>query len=54
VQLPPDLPPIGETISTDASTIKLDAYVPTPLVQSLVAAGMQAFMQMNGGGGGGM
>ena len=54
VQLPPDLPPIGETVSTDASTMKIDSYVPTPLVQSLVAAGMQAFMQMNGGGGGGL
>jgi hypothetical protein len=54
VQLPPDLPPIGETVSTDAGTVKLDSYVPTALVQSLVAAGMQAFMQMNGGGGGGM
>jgi hypothetical protein len=54
VQLPPDLPPIGQTISTDASTAKVDYFVPTPLVQSLVAAGMQAFMQMNGGGGGGM
>jgi hypothetical protein len=53
VQLPPDLPPIGETLSTDASTVKLDSYVPTSLVQSLVAAGMQAFMQMNGGGAGG-
>jgi hypothetical protein len=54
VQLPPDLPPIGETVSTDAGTVKVDSYVPTALVQSLVAAGMQAFMQMNGGGGGGM
>jgi hypothetical protein len=53
VQLPPDLPPIGETISTDGGTIKLDSYLPTSLVQSLVAAGMQAFMQMNGGGGAG-
>jgi hypothetical protein len=53
VQLPPDLPPIGETVSTDGGTIKLDTYVPTSLVQSLVAAGMQAFMQMNGGGAGG-
>jgi hypothetical protein len=52
VQLPPDLPPIGETISTDGGTVKVDSYVPTSLVQSLVAAGMQAFMQMNGGGGG--
>jgi hypothetical protein len=53
VQLPPDLPPIGETISTDASVIRGDAFIPTPLVQSIVAAGIQAFMQMNGGGGGG-
>jgi hypothetical protein len=53
VQLPPDLPPLGGTVSTEGSTMKLDGYIPTPLVQSLVAAGMQAAMQMQGGGGGG-
>ena len=51
VQLPPDLPPIGSALSTDAASIRLDTYVPTALIQSLVAAGMQAAMQMNGGGG---
>ncbi|MBV8780667.1 MAG: hypothetical protein JO353_04655 [Phycisphaerae bacterium] len=53
VQLPADLPPIGVAVSTDSATIHYDAYVPTALIQSLVAAGMQAAMQMNGGGGGG-
>lgn len=50
VQLPPDLPPIGATLATEGSAIRVDAFVPTPLVQSLVAAGMQIFMQMQGGG----
>jgi hypothetical protein len=58
VQIPPNLPPIGETISTDGATVRADAFVPTTLIQSLVAAGMQAFMAMQGGGanggGGGM
>ncbi|MGH7176240.1 MAG: hypothetical protein ACREJC_02565 [Tepidisphaeraceae bacterium] len=49
VQLPPDLPPIGFTISTEGTAAKIDAYVPSTLVQSLVAAGMQAAMQMRGG-----
>lgn len=52
VQLPPDLPPIGATISTENTALIGEAHVPTQLVQRLVAAGMQAFMQMQGGGGG--
>jgi hypothetical protein len=56
VQLPPDLPPIGAAVSSEQSAIKVDAHIPTDLVQSLVAAGMQAMMQMQGGGprGGGL
>ncbi len=58
VQLPPDLPPLGGTVSSEGSTVRMDGFIPTPLVQSLVAAGMQAAMQMQGGGappaGGGM
>lgn len=50
VQLPPDLPPVGATVATEGSALRIDAFVPTPLVQSLVAAGMQVFMQMQGGG----
>jgi hypothetical protein len=51
VQLPPDLPPIGMTIGTEENTaIRADVNVPTALIQSLVAGGMQAMMQMQGGG----
>lgn len=50
VQLPPDLPPIGITAAKDGTAIRIDVNVPSTLVQSLVAAGMQLFMQMQGGG----
>lgn len=53
IQLPPDLPPIGAALSTEPNAMRFDVYVPSSLVQSLVAAGMQAAMQMQGGGGGG-
>jgi hypothetical protein len=56
VQLPPDLPPVGMTGATEGTAIRVDSHIPTTLVQSLVAAGMQAAMQMQGGGprGGGL
>ncbi len=53
IQLPPDLPPIGAAVSTEGSALRFDVYVPTQLVQSLVAAGLQAYMGMRGGPGGG-
>jgi hypothetical protein len=49
MQLPPDLPPIGGTISTDGTAIRVDSYAPTELIKAVVAAGMQTFMQMRGG-----
>lgn len=52
VQLPPNLPPIGTALSADGNAYRVDGYVPAQLVQSLVSAGMQAFMAMQGGGGG--
>ena len=48
--LPEDLPPIGATGSIDGTAVRIDAYVPTSLVQSLVSASMQVYMQMQGGG----
>jgi len=58
VQLPPNLPPIGTAVSTDGSVVRVDTYVPTDLIQSITAAGMQMYMQarqgMQGGGGGGL
>jgi hypothetical protein len=52
-KLPPNLPPIGISIGTDGSTARFDMIIPTQLIQSMTAAGMQAFMQMNGGPGAG-
>jgi len=49
IQLPADLPPVGFTAGAEGSAIRFDSHVPSQLVQSLVAAGMQAFMQMQGG-----
>jgi hypothetical protein len=57
VQIPPNLPPIGVTVGTQGSALRVDGHVPTPLVQSLIQAGMQVYLQMqagrNGGGGAG-
>ncbi|HEV2295377.1 MAG TPA: hypothetical protein VGR35_16110 [Tepidisphaeraceae bacterium] len=49
LQLPPDLPPLGFTGGAEGSAIRFDSHVPAQLVQSVVSAGMQAFMQMQGG-----
>lgn len=53
MQLPPNLPPIGASVASEGSAIRIDGFIPTQLVQSIVAAGMQTFMQMQGGEGGG-
>jgi hypothetical protein len=54
LQLPPDpLPPLGATVATEGNAMRVDVHVPTQLVQSLIAAGMQAAAQMNGGPKGG-
>lgn len=50
LQLPPNLPPIGFTMGTEGTAFRVDSHVPAQLVQSVVAAGMQAFMQMQQGG----
>lgn len=50
-KLPPNLPPIGISGGTDGSGVRFDMVIPTQLIQSITAAGMQAFMQQNGGPG---
>jgi hypothetical protein len=52
VQLPPDLPPVGMTLGTEKNAVRIDVHIPSTTVQSLIAAGMQVFMQMQRGGGG--
>lgn len=52
LQLPPNMAPIGMTAGTEQSAIRFDSFVPTQTVQSLIAAGMQAYFAAQGGGGG--
>lgn len=53
MQLPPNLPPIGVAVSSEGTALRFDGFLPTQLVQSVVAAGMQTYMQLQGGGGAG-
>jgi hypothetical protein len=54
VQFPPGLPPVGAAVSMqNGSAIQVDIHIPKTLVQSMIAAGMQAAMNMGGGPGGG-
>jgi hypothetical protein len=52
MQLPQNLPPIGISAGTSGGSVRFDVHVPTSLLQSLVSAGMQTYMQIQGGGGG--
>ncbi len=53
VQLPNNLPPVGFSFGTDGTAMRYDSFIPMKLMQSLVQAGMQVYMQMNNHGGGG-
>ena len=46
VTMPDNLPPMGCTMSTDASAVRLDSYLPSQLLQALTAAGMQCYTKM--------
>ncbi|MDB5320194.1 MAG: hypothetical protein JWN40_1825 [Phycisphaerales bacterium] len=53
VKLPPNLPPLAWAVDSEGSAIRVDGYIPAQTVQSLIAAGMQMWLQgMNGGGAG--
>lgn len=49
MQIQPDLPPLGFAAAAEGNAVRGDLFIPTKTVQSLVAAGMQAAMQMQGG-----
>ncbi|HEX8524474.1 MAG TPA: hypothetical protein VF669_19620 [Tepidisphaeraceae bacterium] len=53
VQLPENLQPIGISAGTEGSAFRWDAIIPAGTVQSLVSAGMQAYMNMMQGNQGG-
>ena len=46
VVMPDNLPPMGMTLSTDGSAVRLDSYLPSQLMQAMTAAGMQVYMKM--------
>jgi hypothetical protein len=49
-QVPPDLAPIGMTLGTEGgNALKGNGFIPAQTLQSLIAAGMQTYMQMQGG-----
>ena len=54
MKLPPNLAPIGVSIGVEEATIRMDGFLPTSTVQSLIAAGIQAYTQLQGGPGGGL
>ncbi len=57
IQLPPNLPPVGFALGNDpdGAALRFDAFMPTSLMQSLVQAGFQAYLNTpHGGGGGGL
>lgn len=49
VKLPPNLPPLGATIATEGTAIRVDGYIPAQTVESMIAAGMQLYLQQQGG-----
>ena len=53
LNLPADLPPIGVAGGTDGSAVRVDGFIPTQTVQSLIAAGLQAYTDAQKGGKGG-
>jgi len=52
VKLNADLPPIGATISSEQSAVRVDTFIPMDLVKGLVGAGMEAMKEMQKPGGG--
>jgi hypothetical protein len=49
LQVPQNLSPLGGAITTEGSAVRLDGYAPTQTLQSVIAAVMQTYMQMQGG-----
>lgn len=52
LRIPPNLPPIGVAAATDGPAVRVDSFIPSQLVESLVAAGIEAYTNIQGGPGG--
>jgi hypothetical protein len=44
---PPEVAPIGVTLSADGSAMRVDSYVPSQLIQTLTSMGLQIYMKMH-------
>lgn len=53
IKLPHDLPPIGFSAGTEGSAVRMDVFIPSQTVQSLIASGIDAYTQMQQGNKGG-
>jgi len=49
LKLPQDMPPVGVTVGTEGSAMRIDTHISTELIENLVSAGLQAAMMMRGG-----
>ncbi|MEZ0265203.1 MAG: hypothetical protein ACAI43_10785 [Phycisphaerae bacterium] len=56
VKLPPNLPPLGAAVVVDGSAVRVDGFIPSATVKSMIAAGLQMYLQQMPGGaqGGGL
>ena len=52
VALPPDLQPVGLSLSSENGALEYKAYITNDLMQALVTGALQASQLMQGGGGG--
>lgn len=52
MQLPPDLQPVGMSLASEGSAMRVDVYVPTETVQSIISGALTARQGMMGGPGG--
>jgi hypothetical protein len=50
VKLPPNLPPLAAAVSVDGNAVRMDGFVPSQTVQTLIGAGMQLYLQQMPGG----
>jgi hypothetical protein len=45
VKIPPNLPPLGAALAVEGTAVRVDGYIPSQTVQTLIAAGMQMYLQ---------
>ena len=50
VKIPPNLPPLAGAVSIEGSAVRVDGHIPSQTVQTLIAAGMQMYLQQMPGG----